>query len=54
MTNPPLTPLDDNELKRRRRRNSLALGLVLGFLVVLFYVLTLTKFGPGIFTSRDL
>ena len=47
-------PVNDDELKRRRRRNSIALGLVLGFLVLLFYVLTIVKMGPGVFTQRDL
>lgn len=42
------TPLSDEELKRRRRRNSIALGLVLTALVVLFYVLTVAKMGPAI------
>jgi hypothetical protein len=41
------------ELAARRRRRSIALGLVLGALVVLFYVLTIVKMGPAIF-NRDL
>ncbi len=49
-----LKPISDEELARRRRRNSIALGLVLGFLVLLFYVLTIVKMGPGVFTQRDL
>jgi hypothetical protein len=48
-----LTPAQHEELKRRRRRNSIALGLVLGALVVLFYALTIVKMGPGVF-NRDL
>ncbi len=44
----------DEELQRRRRRNSIALGLVLGALVLIFYVLTIVKMGPGIITQRDL
>jgi len=38
-----LTP----EQASRRRRRSVALALLLGFLVVLFYVLALVR-GPGI------
>jgi high-affinity K+ transport system ATPase subunit B len=41
-------PLSEDELKRRRRRNSIALGLVLTALVVIFYVLTVAKMGPAI------
>ena len=44
-----LTPQPDEELKRRRRRNSIALGLVLAALVVVFYALTIVKMGPGVF-----
>ncbi|MEO8758150.1 MAG: hypothetical protein ABI398_10425 [Devosia sp.] len=51
----PVVPLTEDEARRRRqRRNSIALGLVLGFLVLLFYALTIVKMGPGIFTQRDL
>lgn len=39
----------DEELTRRRRRNSIALGLVLLALVVIFYVLTIVKMGPAVF-----
>ena len=35
------------EQKRRRRARSIALALVLGALVILFYVVTLIK-GPGV------
>jgi hypothetical protein len=50
----PVVPLSPEEQRRRRqRRNSIALGLVLGFLV-LFYTLTIVKMGPAVFTSRDL
>ena len=53
---PPVpVPLSEDEQRRRRqRRNSIALGLVLGFLVLLFYVLTIVKMGPAVFTQRDL
>lgn len=36
-----------------RRRRSIALGLILAGIVLLFYVLTVFKLGPGIF-NRDL
>ena len=36
------------EQKRRRRARNIALALVLGALVVLFYVLTIVKLGPGV------
>lgn len=39
----------DNELLARRRRRSVALALVLGALVLIFYGLTIVKMGPGIF-----
>ena len=37
------------EQKRRRRARSIAIALVLGALVLLFYVLTIVKLGPGVF-----
>jgi hypothetical protein len=46
-----LTP--DEQARRRRRRNSVALGLVLGALVLIFYALTIVKMGPAVF-NRDL
>ncbi len=39
-----LTP----EQKRRRRARSIAVASVLGFLVVLFYVVTIVKLGPNV------
>ena len=36
------------EQKRRRRARSIALGLVLGTLVLLVYVVTIVKLGPGV------
>jgi hypothetical protein len=39
-----LTP----EQIRRRRNRSIALALVLGSLVLLFYVVTIVKLGPGV------
>lgn len=49
----PIVPSDE-ELRRRRRRNNIALGLVLTALVAIFYVLTIVKMGPNVFTQRDL
>ncbi|NIX76701.1 hypothetical protein [Microvirga terricola] len=43
----PLPHLTPEEQKRRRRR-SVALGLALGALVLLFYVVTIAKLGPGV------
>jgi hypothetical protein len=50
--------LDDNdsekgivltdEQKRRRRARSIAIALALGALVILFYVVTIVKLGPGV------
>jgi len=37
------------EYLARRRRRSIALGLVLGAIVVIFYVLTIVKLGPHVF-----
>jgi hypothetical protein len=39
-----LTP---EQLKSRRQRN-LAIGLAVGFLVLLFYAVTIVKLGPGV------
>jgi hypothetical protein len=36
------------EQKRRRRARNIAIALALGALVVLFYVLTIVKLGPGV------
>ena len=47
-----ITPSDE-ELKRRRRRNSIALGLVLAALAIIFYALTIVKMGPAVF-NREL
>ena len=44
---PAPTQLTEAELKARRRR-SIALGLVLAGIVVLFYILTIVKMGPGV------
>lgn len=44
---------DQTEALARRRKRSIALALVLGALVVIFYVLTIVKLGPNVF-SRPL
>ncbi|OYX13064.1 MAG: hypothetical protein B7Z15_08560 [Rhizobiales bacterium 32-66-8] len=36
------------EQKKRRRARNIAIASVLGFLVVLFYVVTIVKMGPAI------
>jgi len=47
MTEP--TKIDEAELIKRRRGRSIALALVLGAIVVTFYVLTIVKLGPAVF-----
>lgn len=39
----------EQEFLKRRRRRSIALALVLGGLVLIFYVLTIVKMGPAVF-----
>ncbi|UJQ95854.1 hypothetical protein [Mariluticola halotolerans] len=41
--------LSDEEIKARRRKRSVAIGIALGVLVVVFYVLTVVKMGPSVF-----
>jgi high-affinity K+ transport system ATPase subunit B len=41
------------EQRRRRRNRSIALGVVLAALAILFYVVTIVKLGPAIM-SRPL
>ena len=36
------------EHKRRRRARSIAIALTLGALVLLFYIVTIVKLGPGV------
>ena len=38
------------EQKRRQRARSIAIALALGALVLLFYVITIVKLGPGVLT----
>jgi len=40
---------NEAEIAARRRKRSLALGLVLGALVLIVYVLTIVKLGPAVF-----
>ena len=40
-----MTPEEQEEFKRRQKGRNIALALVLGFFVVLFYVLTFVKMG---------
>ena len=44
MAPPRLTEAD----LRRRRARSIAIGLALGFMVLLFYVVTIAKLGPQV------
>jgi hypothetical protein len=37
-----------DEQKRRRRARSIAIAVSLGALVVLFYIVTVVKLGPGV------
>jgi hypothetical protein len=46
---PQNTPEQDALFLARRRRRSIALGLVLAGIVVIFYVLTIVKLGPNVF-----
>lgn len=48
-TKPPVTPEQQAEFDARRRKRSIALGLALGALVIIFYVLTMVKLGPAVF-----
>jgi hypothetical protein len=49
-----MTPEEVEARRKRQRRNAVALGLVLGFLALLFYVLTIVKMGPAVISTRDL
>lgn len=47
----PMIPSDPRPTQadlRRRRARSLAIALVLGFLVLLFYAVTIAKLGPQV------
>ncbi len=45
----PQNQIDPAELAARRRKRSIALALVLGAFVLIFYVLTIVKLGPSVF-----
>jgi hypothetical protein len=47
MAPPPVKPELDPEFLKRRRMRSIALGLVLGALAVIFYVLVIVKMGAS-------
>ena len=49
MTDPDRKNDNDAEFLARRRRRSVALGLVLGAIVLIFYLLTVVKLGPAVF-----
>lgn len=52
MVDPNKTPVprdEEAEFAARRRKRSIALGLALGGLVIIFYVLTIVKLGPAVF-----
>ncbi len=40
---------NDEEAKRRQKMRSIAIGLALGALVVLFYIATLVRLGGNVF-----
>lgn len=40
--------------KKSRKRRSLAIALVLAFLCVLFYVVTIVKLGPSVMKKTEL
>lgn len=47
MSDNDLVALNEKQRKARRSRN-IAIGLALAALVIIFYVATIAKFGPGI------
>ncbi|WP_375458780.1 hypothetical protein [uncultured Enterovirga sp.] len=47
MPGPSLPPPSEADLKRRRSR-SIAIAISLGFMVLLFYAVTIAKIGPQI------
>ncbi|MGU3496564.1 hypothetical protein ACLBXM_21195 [Xanthobacteraceae bacterium A53D] len=51
---PPEGVVLSPEQVRRRRARSIAIASVLGFLVVLFYVVTIVKLGPAVVINRPL
>ncbi len=47
---PPGVRLTEAQLRSRRARN-IAIGLSIGFLVALFYAVTIVKLGPGVLSG---
>jgi hypothetical protein len=47
MSEPPRRPPTEEE-QRRRRARSIAIGVALAALALLFYVVTIFKLGPGV------
>ena len=45
----PTKPDEAAEMAARRRTRSIAIGLALGALVIIVYVLTIVKMGPAVF-----
>ena len=45
---PPRITLTPEQAKARRARN-IAIGLAVGFLVIVFYAVTIIKLGPAVF-----
>jgi hypothetical protein len=49
MNEPPTPGIElSAEQQRRRRSRSVAIALTLGALVLLFYIVTIVKLGPGV------
>ena len=40
-----MTPEEEKEFMRRRKQRNIALGLILGAFVVLFYMITIVRMG---------
>ncbi len=47
-TETPIPPRDIQKMLRARRGRNIALGLAVGGLCLLFYAVTIVKFGPAI------
>lgn len=45
-------PTNNDAIKAGRRKRSIALAVVLGALVLMFYALTIVKMGPSIFNRQ--
>lgn len=49
VTEPVAEENDQKEIERRRRMRSIAIALVLGAMVVMFYVATIVRLGGNVF-----